>query len=160
MATAWAAGLALAVAAYDLGCPLRDACFGAQAEPPLGFAMSGLADTRLATPAVEGAALLALAGALLLGWPRWRPGVAALALIAGVALLRLGFAPLSVLGWSGWGIEEVVLALVGAAALGGAVWRQLRGAGASAPGVEALRETVELRDDRRSAATCGDPRYL
>ncbi len=127
LATAWAAGLALAVAAYDLGCPLRDACFGAQAEPPLGFAMSGLADTRLATPAVEGAALLALAGALLLGWARWRPGAAALALLAGVALLRLALAPLSVLGWPGWGVEEVALALVGAAALGGAAWLQLHG---------------------------------
>lgn len=133
LATAWAAGLALAVAAYDLGCPLRDACFGAQAEPPLGFAMSGLADTRLATPAVEGAALLALVGALLLGWPRWRPGVAALALVAGVSLLRLVFAPLSVLGWPGWGVEEVALALVGAGALGGAAWRQLRPSAVAPP---------------------------
>ena len=133
LATAWAVGLALAVAAYDLGCPLRDACFGAQAEPPLGFAMSGLADTRLATPAVEGAVLLVLVGALLLGWSRWRPGVAALALVAGIALLRLVFAPLSVLGWSGWGVEEVALALVGAGALVGAAWRQLRSAAVAPP---------------------------
>lgn len=126
LATAWAAGLAIAVAAYDLGCPLRDACFGAQANPPLGFAMSGLADTRLATPAIEGAVLLALTGALLLGWQIWRPGVVAFALLAAVALLRLAFTPLSVLGWTGWGIEEVALALIGTGAVGGAAWRQLR----------------------------------
>ena len=74
LATAWAVGLALAVAVYDLSCPLRDACYGARAEPPLGFRMSGLADTRLATPALEGALLLALLGALVLTWRRWRTG--------------------------------------------------------------------------------------
>ncbi len=130
LATAGAAGLALAVAAYDIGCPLRDACFGARAEPPLGFAMSGLADTRLATPAIEGAVLLAMTGGLLLGWRFWRPGTAALALVAGVALLRLAFAPLSVLGWPGWGVEELTLAIVGAGALAGAGWLQLRPAAA------------------------------
>ena len=126
LATAWATGLALAVAAYDLSCPVRDACWGARAEPPLGFAMSGPADTRLATPAIEGVLLLALMGALLLSWRHWRPGVAALALVGGVALLRLALTPLSATGWSGWGVAEAALALVGAGAIAGAAWRQLR----------------------------------
>ena len=134
LASAWAVGLALAVAVYDLSCPLRDACYGARAEPPLGFRMSGLADTRLATPALEGALLLALLGALVLTWRRWRTGVAAHALVGGVALIRLGLAPLSAAGWDGWGAGEVALAAVGAAAVAGAAWRQLRSGAAPAPG--------------------------
>ncbi len=134
LATAWAAGLALAVAAYDLSCPLRDACFGARAEPPLGFYMSGLQETRLATPALEGGLLLALLGMLVLGWRRWRTGVAAHALVGGLAIIRLGFSPLSAGGWGGWGAHEAVLALAAAAALAGATWRQLRGPGARLPG--------------------------
>ena len=134
LATAWAAGLALAVAAYDLSCPLRDACFGARAGPPLGFHMSGLAETRLATPALEAVLVLALLGTLVLGWERWRAGVAAHAIIGGLAIIRLGLGPLSAGGWGGWGAHEAVLALVAAAALAGAAWRQLRGPGAPRPG--------------------------
>lgn len=134
LATAWALGLAIAVAAYDLSCPLRDACYGARAEPPLGFRMSGLADTRLATPALEGALLLALLGALVLTWRRWRAGVAAHVLVGGVALLRLGLAPLSATGWSGWGAEEAALAVVVSAAGAGAAWRQLGPTSRPAPG--------------------------
>lgn len=135
LATAWAVGLALAVAVYDLSCPLRDACYGARAEPPLGFRMSGLADTRLATPALEGALLLALLGALVLTWRRWRTGVATHALVGGVALIRLGLAPLSAAGWDGWGAGEVALAAVGTAAVAGAAWRQLRSGAAPSWGV-------------------------
>ena len=40
------AGLTITVIVYDLGCVARDACAGAYAPAPLGFAMSGLSESR------------------------------------------------------------------------------------------------------------------
>ena len=61
---AFAAGLVITVVTYDVACVARDACYGTTAPAPLGFAMSGLSETRLATPLIEAASLLLAAGAL------------------------------------------------------------------------------------------------
>jgi hypothetical protein len=119
--TAWALGLAVAATSYDLACPLRDACYGAQVPAPLGFSMSGFADTRLATPLVEAAILLGGLGLLVQWWPRWRPGVPGLLLLGAVAGLRLALTPLSVAGWPGVTPEVLALAMVVAMALAGVV---------------------------------------
>ena len=119
--SAWGLGLTVAVAGYDLACPLRDACYGAQAPAPLGFSMSGFADTRLATPLVEAAVLLAALALLLRGWPRLHPGVPGLLLAATVAGLRLALTPLSVGGWSGVTPEFLALAMVIAMSLAGLI---------------------------------------
>lgn len=111
-----AAGLLVSMLAYDLACPLRDACYGRTAPSPLGFRMAALADTRLATSLWEAAALSALLGGLLRSWHELRPGVLAAALLGLLAAVRLVFTPLAVSGWPGWGGEPLVLALVVAAA--------------------------------------------
>ncbi|MEZ4502582.1 MAG: hypothetical protein R3C39_08150 [Dehalococcoidia bacterium] len=129
--SAWGLGLALAVTTYDLACPLRDACYGAQAPAPLGFTMSGFADTRLATPLVEAALMLLGLGLLLASWPHWRPGVPGLFAVLAVAGLRLGLTPMSVAGWPGLTPEVLVLSLVSAMGLAGVI--VLQAATAEAP---------------------------
>ena len=110
---------------YDLACIARDACTGAEAPAPFGFAMSGLSETRVATPLLE-AALLLVAGGLLLSSPlAAHRGLIALAGVA--ALVRVALTPLSVVGTDALGVESVLFALVGVAAIAFA----LRGGSAS-----------------------------
>jgi prolipoprotein diacylglyceryltransferase len=123
---AGAAGLAIAALGYDLACPLRDACFGAQAPPPLGFRMSGLADTRLATPLLEAAALLVVLAGTVRWLPRLAPGAAALGLLAALALLRAAFTPLSVRGLDAAGVETALLVAAGVALTVAAIVAQRR----------------------------------
>lgn len=119
---AFAGGLVITTATYDLACVARDACYGTTAPSPLGFAMSGLSDARLATPLIEAALLLLAAGALLSSvLPVWRSLVG----LAGIAaLVRVALTPLSVLGTDAVGFETVAFAVVGA----GALMLALRGA--------------------------------
>lgn len=115
---ATAAGLALTVVAYDLACVARDACTGAEAPAPFGFAMSGLSETRVATPLIE-AALLLVAGGLLLSSPI--PTTRGLLTLGGIAALtRVALTPLSVLGTDAFGVDSVIFLLVGVAALAAA----------------------------------------
>ena len=120
-ATAAAVGLTLAVIGYDLACVLRDACYGATAPSPLGFHMAGLGETRVATPLVEAAVLLAVLSAMLAAAPRLRPGIAALSLVAALALLRAALTPASVLGREAVGVETLVLVALGVGALAAAL---------------------------------------
>ena len=115
-----AAALVLATATYDLACVARDACYGAAAPAPLGFAMSDLSDTRLATPLIEASLLLLAAGALL-STPI-APRRALLALGGLAALLRVALTPLSVLGTDALGLESLAFVALGAALLAVA-WR-------------------------------------
>lgn len=111
--TAASLGLVMATVAYDTSCVVRDACFGAPAPAPLGFRMSGLADTRLATPLLEAAVLL---GALSLLWAVWfRVSWALRAALpfAAVALLRTALTPLSVLEWDATGVRTYITAAAG-----------------------------------------------
>lgn len=110
-----AAGLAVTVVTYDLACVARDGCTGIEAPAPLGFAMSDLSETRLATPLIEAALLLLAAGALLSSPLSARRGLIVLAGIA--ALLRVAFTPLSILGTDALGLETVVFAVLGLALL-------------------------------------------
>lgn len=116
-ATAAAVGLTLATIGYDLACVLRDACYGAITPAPLGFLMAGLSETRLATPLVEAALLLAALSALLAAAPRLRPGMLALSLVAALALLRAALTPASVRGWEAAGVEALALIALAVAAL-------------------------------------------
>ena len=120
-ATAAAVGLTLAVIGYDLACVLRDACYGATAPAPLGFLMGGLNETRLATPLVEAALLLAALSALIALAPRLRPGVPALALVGALALLRAALTPASVLGREAVGVELALLVALAGGALAASV---------------------------------------
>jgi hypothetical protein len=108
-----AATLVVATATYDL------ACYGAEAPAPLGFAMSDLSDTRLATPLIEASLLLLAAGALLSA--PLAPRRALLALGGLAALLRVALTPLSVLGTDALGIETAFFAALGVALLAVAV---------------------------------------
>lgn len=110
-----AGGLALTVISYDLACVARDGCTGIEAPAPLGFAMSGLSETRMATPLVEATLLLLAAGALLSSTLVARRGLIALA--GAAALLRVAFTPLSVRGTDAIGLETLLFALVGLAAI-------------------------------------------
>ena len=116
-ATATAVGLTLVVIGYDLACVLRNACYGATAPAPLGFQMAGLSGTRVATPLVEAAVLLAALSGLLAAAPRLRPAVPALSLVAALALLRAALTPVSVLGRESAGLETLVLVSLGVGAL-------------------------------------------
>ena len=109
------AGLTITVIVYDLGCVARDACAGAYAPAPLGFAMSGLSESRLATPLLEAALLLLVAGALFSLESEFRRSLIALAGIAAIA--RAAFTPLSVLGTDAIGIETGLFVVLGLAAL-------------------------------------------
>ena len=124
--TAWVAGLFVATVGYDIACPLRDACYGAAAPAPLGFRMSGLADTRIATPLVEAALLLAALGVILTLWPRLRPGQAGLLALSTVAGLRVAFQPLSVTGWPGFTAEVAWFGAVAVLALAAVILRAVR----------------------------------
>lgn len=114
------AGLAVTVVSYDIACVARDACGGTTAPAPLGFTMSGLSDTRLATPLIEAALLLLAAGALLSSQLDARRAAIALGGIA--ALTRVALTPLSVLGSDALGLESVAFAVLGVALLAVA-WR-------------------------------------
>ena len=116
-----ALALALSVATYDLACVARDACYGAPAPPPLGFRMSGLADTRLATPLLEAALLLAVLGAIVTVWPRLPAYVHALLVAGAIASLRAGFTPLSVRQGDAVGVETYLLVALAAVALVAAI---------------------------------------
>jgi len=104
-----AAGLAIATVVYDAACPLRDACYGAPASAPWGFRMSGLADTRLATPLIE-AAIIMLALAAVVRWlPTLGVEAAGLLLLAALAVIRAALTPLSVLESDAVGLETAFL---------------------------------------------------
>ncbi len=130
--TAWVAGLSAATVGYDIACPLRNACYGAAAPAPLRFRMSGLADTRIATPLVEAALLLAVLGVMLTLWPRLRPGQAGLLTLSAIAGLRVAFQPLSVTGWPGFTAEVLVFGAVAVLALAAAIFRAIRSSRANA----------------------------
>ena len=131
-AAAAAAGLVLATIAYDGACVIRDACYGAPAPAPLGFRMSGLADTRVATPLVEAAVLLLLVAVVLRMWPRLTTAAAAAWLVAGVALLRVALTPLSAIDRDAIDAETAMTLTVGLAALVAAAWWSRRAPAAAA----------------------------
>jgi prolipoprotein diacylglyceryltransferase len=122
-----AAGFALATITYDAACPLRDACYGAPAPSPWGFRMSGLADTRLATPLIEAAVVMLVLAGVIASWRRLGVKAAALSIMAALALTRAALTPLSVLEWDAVGLETLALAvagLAGSAAVGAGVARR------------------------------------
>lgn len=133
-------GLVLATIVYDASCIVRDACYGAPAPAPLVFRMSGLADTRLATPLVEAAVLLAGLSLFLRVWP-WLSWPARAAFpFAGVAILRGAFTPLSVFEAEAVGVRAYGTILAGVVAV-------------AAPGIIALvarRDALVRSRGRRS----------
>ena len=106
-------GLVVATVAYDAGCVVRDACYGAPAPAPLGFRMSGLADTRLATPLLEAAMLLGVLSALFGAWDRLSWPLRAALPFAMVALVRSALTPLSVLQWDAVGVRTYLAIVAG-----------------------------------------------
>jgi hypothetical protein len=108
------AGLALATVVYDGACPLRDACYGAPAPAPWGFRMSGLADTRLATPLIEAAIIMLALGALVRSLPVIGERRAGMFLLAALALTRAALTPLSVFERDAVGLETAILAVAAA----------------------------------------------
>ncbi len=97
----WAAavaGMVLAAATYDLSCFAREACYGIPAPAPFGFPMHGLAESRLPTPLIEGALLLALLGVATQRLNRWPVARLGWGLLASLALVRLAMLPLTVQG--------------------------------------------------------------
>lgn len=110
-----AGGLAVTAVIYDIACVARDACYGTEAPAPLGFAMSDLSETRLATPLIQAALLTLAAGALLSSGLSPRRALIGLGGVA--ALSRVVFTPLSVLGTDALGLESVLFALLGVAAV-------------------------------------------
>jgi prolipoprotein diacylglyceryltransferase len=125
--TAGAVGLAVSTIGYDVGCVARDACFGAPAPAPFGFGMSGLTETRLATPLIEAAALLALLAAVLSVVRLTLSRSVGLIVIAGLALVRAALTPASALEGDAIGVETAVLVLAGVVALATALWLMLAG---------------------------------
>ncbi len=121
-AAATALGLAVATVGYDAACVVRDACYGATAPPPLGFRMSGLADTRLATPLVEAAAVLLVLAALLAAWRRLGAATVAAWTFAALALLRAALTPASVAGRSAVDAVTWLTLIAGLAALAAGAW--------------------------------------
>jgi len=118
-----ATAFAVATMAYDGACVVREACYGAPAPAPLGFRMSGLADTRIATPLVEAALLLAALGGLVSFWPRLTMRTRALGLLSALALLRAALTPLSVREWDAVDVETYVLVAAAALTFAAAAWR-------------------------------------
>ncbi len=113
------AGLAIAAAAYDLACPLRASCHGTVSWLPFAFPMNGLVESRLATPVLEGVALLVLLAVAVRLVERWGAGVAGWALLASLAGTRLALMPVSA---AAPGVPDAVaLAIVTAASVGLAV---------------------------------------
>lgn len=114
--TAAVAGVAIAAVSYDLSCFAREACYGVEAPEPFGFPMHGLAESRLPTPLIEAAllvALLALVTQRLDRWPMVRVGWG---LLASLALVRLAMLPLTVPGVTA--VDAILLALVALTATG------------------------------------------
>jgi len=108
------AGLVIAAVVYDVGCIARDGCTGTEAPAPLGFAMSELSETRIATPLIEAALVLLAGGALLSSELGVRRGLIALGGFA--AAVRVAFTPLSVLGSDALGLESALFVAVAVAA--------------------------------------------
>jgi hypothetical protein len=111
-----AAGLVLTTWTYDVACLAREACYGAEAPSPLGFAMSGLSDTRIATPLVEATLLLIAAGGLLS--PQLSMTQSLLALGGIAALLRVALTSASVQGVDAVGLETAAFVVLGLVVLG------------------------------------------
>lgn len=114
---AWAAsmaGLAVALATYDLACPVRG-CQGTPAPGPFAFPMGGLTEPRLATPFIEGIVLLAVIALALRLLDRWDAATAGWALLALVAGTHLAFMPLTAAG-----VDVFDAGLLAAGALAGA----------------------------------------
>lgn len=136
-AAAWAASviwLAVALAAYDLACPLRGGCHGAPASGPFAFPMGGLTEPRLATPFIEGIVVLVLLAATLRLLDRWDAATVGWALLAGLAATRLALMP-----FTAGGLDVVDAVLLAGGVLAG-VAMALRGARAgrgAAPRAEA-----------------------
>lgn len=106
-----AAGLVAATWTYDIACLARDACYGAVAPAPFGFAMSGLSDTRLATPLIEAALLLVAAGGLLSSRLSIKQSLLALGGVA--ALLRAALTLASVQGLDAIGVQTAAFVGLG-----------------------------------------------
>lgn len=115
-----AAGLTLAAAAYALACPLRGACFGVTAPEPLGFPMHGLVEPRLATPVIEGIALLLILALAVRLAVTWSPARLGWALLGALATTRLALMPVSAAG-----IEAIPALVLAATILAStaAAWR-------------------------------------
>lgn len=120
------AGLTVALAAYDLACPLRG-CQGVPASGAFAFPMGGLTESRLATPFLEGVVLLAVMALALRLLDRWDAGTAGWALLALVAGTRLAFMPLTA---SGVDVIDAVLLAAGVLAGGAMAARGARVASA------------------------------
>jgi prolipoprotein diacylglyceryltransferase len=106
-----AAGLVTATWTYDVACFARDACYGTTAPAPLGFVMSNLSDTRMATPLIEATLLLFAAGALLSS--KLSIAQSLLALGAVGALLRAALTAASVRGADAIGVETAGFVALG-----------------------------------------------
>ena len=115
-----AAGFVIATVTYDAACVARDACYGAEAPAPFGFAMSGLSATRMATPLME--ATLLLIGTGLLFASRLSSAQALLALGGVAALLRAALTPASVRGMAAVGAETLAFVVLGLLLLGLVAW--------------------------------------
>lgn len=114
-----AAGLVITMWTYDVSCLARDACYGAEAPAPLGFAMSGLSDTRLATPLIEATLLLIAAGGLFTSKLSITQSLLALGGVA--ALLRVALTAASVRGVDAIGVETAGFIVLGVVVLAVAV---------------------------------------
>jgi len=125
-----AVGLTVTMWTYDASCLARDACYGAAASAPLGFAMSGLSDTRLATPLIEATLLLLVASGLLSSKLSTTQSLLALGGVA--ALLRAALTPASVQGVEAIGVETAAFVALGVTLLVVAVWQE-RSAAAQRP---------------------------
>ncbi|MDA0815590.1 MAG: prolipoprotein diacylglyceryl transferase [Chloroflexi bacterium] len=94
-----ACGLVVASIAYDLGCPVREACMGATAPSPWGMPLHGLVEPRLPTPLMDGIVLLVvLAIAVRVDRAR-QPACLGWTLLAALAAMRLALTPLSAGGF-------------------------------------------------------------
>lgn len=123
---AWAAsvaGLAVALAAYDLACPVRG-CQGTPASGPFAFPMDGLTGSRLATPFLEGIVLLVVVAFVLRLLDRWDAATTGWALLALLAGTRLAFMPLTA---GGVQVVDAALLVAGVLAAAGFTVRGARG---------------------------------
>lgn len=102
-----ACGLVIASVAYDLGCPIREACMGTTAPAPWGIPLHGLTEPRLPTPLIEAIVLLLVLAVAVRVYGRWRPARMGWALLAALATTRLMLTPLSA-----GGADAVVMAIL------------------------------------------------
>jgi hypothetical protein len=136
-------GLVITAWTYDVACLARDSCYGTGAPDPLGFAMSGLSDTRLATPLIEATLLLLVAGGLLSSKLSITQSLLVLGGVA--ALLRVALTAASVQGVEAIGLETMAFVVLGIVLLVVAV---------SARGATPERvETTEVREQFRLSRT-------